>query len=127
MLKKLELSKSNFIILYKYCKKIKIKFLSTAFDLESLHFINTFNKIDYLKIPSGEITNFQLIKEITKFKRKIILSTGMSTLNEVNDTFRFLINSGVPKKDITILHCNTAYPTPMKDVNLNVLKTFKKI
>tara|TARA_Y100000389_G_C17467698_1_gene527143 strand:+ start:761 stop:1759 length:999 start_codon:yes stop_codon:yes gene_type:complete len=125
MLKKLELSQSDFKILYKYCKKIDIKFLSTAFDLKSLHLINSF-KPDYLKIPSGEITNFQLIKEMTKFKRKIILSTGMSTLKEVNDTLSFLINHGVSKNDITILHCNTEYPTPMQDVNLNVLKTFQK-
>ncbi len=125
MLKELELSQSDFKILYKYCKKIDIKFLSTAFDLKSLHFINSL-KPDYLKIPSGEITNFQLIKEMTKFKKKIILSTGMSTLNEVNNTLRFLINYGVPRNDITILHCNTEYPTPMHDVNLNVLKTFQK-
>ena len=125
MLKKLELSQSNFKILHKYCKKINIKFLSTAFDLKSLNFINSL-KPDYFKIPSGEITNLQLIKEITKFKRKIILSTGMSTLKEVDNTLRFLIKHGVPRNNITILHCNTEYPTPMEDVNLNVLKTFQK-
>ena len=125
MLKKLELSQSNFKTLHKYCKKIDIKFLSTAFDLKSLNFVNSL-KPDYFKIPSGEITNLQLIKEITKFKRKIILSTGMSTLKEVDNIFRFLLKYGVPRSNITILHCNTEYPTPMEDVNLNVLKTFQK-
>ncbi len=125
MLKKLELSQSDFKILQKYCKKIDIKFLSTAFDLKSLNFIDSL-KPDYFKIPSGEITNLQLIKEITKLKRKIILSTGMSTLKEVDNTFRFLIKHGVSRNDITILHCNTEYPTPMEDVNLNVLKTFQQ-
>ena len=125
MLKKLELSQSNFKILHKYCKKVGIKFLSTAFDLKSLNFINTL-KPDFFKIPSGEITNLQLIKEIARFKRKVILSTGMSTLQEVNMAFNFLKKNGIPKSRIIILHCNTEYPTPAADVNLNVLKTFKK-
>jgi N,N'-diacetyllegionaminate synthase len=125
MLKKLELSQSSFKILHRYSKKLGIKFLSTAFDIKSLHFINSL-KPDYFKIPSGEITNLPLIKEITKFKRKIILSTGMANLREVSKTFKFLLKNGVNKKKITILHCNTEYPSPMEDVNLNVLKTFQK-
>ena len=125
MLKKLELSQSDFKIIHKYCKKIGIKFLSTAFDIKSLKFINSL-KPDYFKIPSGEITNLQLIKEITKFKRKVILSTGMSNLKEVDTIFKFLKKNGIAKNKITILHCNTEYPTPIEDVNLNVLKTFRK-
>ena len=124
MLKKLELSQSDFKTLYKYCKKINIKFLSTAFDIKSLHFVNSLNP-DYLKIPSGEIDNLPLLKEMTKFKKKIILSTGMSSLKQIDRTFNFLRKNGVPASKITILHCNSDYPTPIKDVNLNVLKSFK--
>ena len=106
-------------------QKNKIKFLSTAFDLKSLNFINSLNP-EFIKIPSGEITNFQLIKEITQLKKKVILSTGMSNLNEISKTYKFLTKNGVVEKKIYVLQCNTEYPTPFTDVNLNVLKTFKK-
>ena len=99
--------------------------MSTAFDLKSLNFINSLNP-EFIKIPSGEITNFQLIKEITQLKKKVILSTGMSNLNEISKTYKFLTKNGVVKKKIYVLQCNTEYPTPFTDVNLNVLKTYKK-
>ena len=125
MLKKLELSQSDFKILHKYCKKINIKFLSSAFDIKSLHFVNSL-KPDFFKVASGEIDNLPLLKEMAKFKKKIILSTGMSSLNQIDRTFNFLMKNGIPASKIIILHCNTDYPTPINDVNLNVLKAFKK-
>jgi N,N'-diacetyllegionaminate synthase len=125
MLEKLQLTQKQFKLLFNFCKKNKIKFLSTAFDLKSLKFINSLDP-EFIKIPSGEITNFQLIKEITKLKKKVILSTGMSNLNEISKTYKFLIKNGIVKKKIFLLQCNTEYPTPFSDVNLNVLKTFKK-
>lgn len=125
MLKKLELSFDDFKKLYKFSKLKKIKFISTAFDIKSLDFINTLNP-DFLKIPSGEITNYPLLKEIAKKKKKILLSTGMSNIGEIKKAIKILTKNGLTKKKITILQCNTEYPTPFEDVNLNVLETFKK-
>jgi len=122
MLKKLQLSKNNQIKLIKYCKKKRIKFLSTAFDIDNLKFLLK-NKIDFIKIPSGEITNLPLLKYIKKIDKKILLSTGASTLKEVEAAIKVLNRK---KKNITILQCNTAYPTPIKHLNLNTLITFKK-
>ena len=122
MLKRLELSKNNHIQLINYCKKKKIKFLSTAFDIDNLKFLLK-NKIDFIKIPSGEITNLPLLEYIRKNNKKVILSTGASTLKEVETAMKILKKN---KKDITILQCNTAYPTPIKHLNLKILKTFKK-
>jgi len=121
MLKKLELSNNEQSELINYCKKKKIKFLSTAFDIQNLKFLLK-NKIDFIKIPSGEITNLPLLKYISKKNKKILLSTGASTLKEVEKALKIL-NKG---KDVTILQCNSAYPTPIKDLNLRTLNTFKK-
>jgi len=123
MLKKLQLSKNNQIKLIRYCKKKRIKFLSTAFDVDNLKFLLK-NKIDFIKIPSGEITNLPLLEYIKKINKKILLSTGASTLKEVKAAIKVLNRK---KKNITILQCNTAYPTPIKHLNLNTLITFKKI
>ena len=79
-----------------------------------------------IKIPSGEINNFPYLRHIGRFKKKIILSTGMSVLQEIKDALKILISAGTPKKNITVLHCNTDYPTPLKDVNLNAMITIKK-
>ena len=125
MLKKLELNFNQFKILYDYSKKIKIKFLSTAFDLKSLKFISLLNP-EFIKIPSGEITNFQLIKAISLLKKKIILSTGMSNMSEILRTYNYIIRNGISRNMIYVLQCNTEYPTPFEDVNLNVLKIYKK-
>jgi N,N'-diacetyllegionaminate synthase len=124
MLKKLQLSKKNQIVLIKYCKKKKIKFLSTAFDKESLKFLLR-HKIDYIKIPSGEITNLPYLEFISNQKKRCLLSTGASNLEEIKNALKILRKKG-NLKQIIILHCNTAYPTPIIDVNLNVLNTFKK-
>lgn len=124
MLKKLQLSFNQFKIIKNFCDKKKIKFLSTAFDLKSLKFINSLNP-DFLKIPSGEINNLPLIKAIAKLKKKTILSTGMCSMNEVVNTMNILKKNGLKKNDIILLHCNSEYPTPLKDVNLSVLSTYK--
>ena len=123
MLKKLELSIKEHSKLINYCKKKKIKFLSTAFDIDNLKFLIK-NKIDFIKIPSGEITNLPLLKYISTKNKKILLSTGASTLKEIEKALKILKKN--KKKNITVLQCNSAYPTLIKDLNLNILKTFRK-
>ena len=122
MLQKLQLSPLDHLKLINYCKNKKIKFLSTAFDEDNLKFLLK-NKINFIKIPSGEITNLPFLKYIKKQKKKILLSTGASTLKEVENAMKILNKK---KKDITILQCNSAYPTPINDLNLRTLITFKK-
>jgi len=124
MLKALELSEEDHHILIDYCKQKGVRFLSTAFDFESLEFLK--NKLDFYKIPSGEITNLPYLEKVAELKLPIIMSTGMSTMQEVKDAFTVLIKNGIPKQDITILHCNTEYPTPMEDVNLRAMLSIKK-
>jgi len=125
MLKKLEFSRKQFLILYKFCKKNKVKFLTTAFDIQSLLFIRKLN-LDYYKIPSGEINNLPYLRLIGSFKKKIILSTGMSYLHEINKAVKILVSSGTLKRNITLLQCNTEYPTPYIDANLKVMNIYKK-
>jgi len=124
MLKKLQLSYNQFKVIKTFCDKKKIKFLSTAFDLKSLKFINSL-KPDYIKIPSGEINNLPLLRAIANLKKKTILSTGMCSMKEVVNTIRLLKKYGLDKNKITLLHCNSEYPTPLKDVNLKVITTYK--
>lgn len=120
MLKKLELSESMHIELINYCNSRSIKFLSTGFDLESLEYLNRL-EIDLFKIPSGEITNLPYLRKISAFKKPVLLSTGMASLQEIKAALEILLSEGANKKDITILHCNTEYPTPMHDVNLKAM------
>lgn len=122
MLRKLMLSKNEFIELSDYCKATSIGFISTPFDLESVDFLNSFN-MDFWKVPSGEITNLPYLVEIAKTGKPIILSTGMSDLDEIDAALNVLHSNGAGK--ITLLHCNTQYPTPMEDVNLNAMLTLK--
>ena len=122
MLQKLQLSSLDHLKLITYCKNKKINFLSTAFDEDNLKFLIE-NKIKFIKIPSGEITNLPLLKYIKKQKKKILLSTGASTLKEVEQAIKILNKS---KKNITVLQCNSAYPTPIDDLNLRTLNTFMK-
>jgi len=122
MLKKLELSEAVHLELIEECKKANIGFLSTAFDLPSLDFLNSLG-LDMFKIPSGEITNLPYLRKIGSLGKKIILSTGLSTLEDIDLALNAIVKSGTSKKDVTILHCNTSYPTPMKDVNLSAMKT----
>jgi len=122
MIKKLELSFDDFIELKKYCDEKEIMFLSTPFDDESIEFLNNLG-IEIFKIPSGEITNLPYLRKIGKLRKKVILSTGMADLGEIEDALDVLINSGTKKENITVLHANTEYPTPFEDVNLKAMQT----
>ncbi len=115
MLKKLELTPQMHRELIEHCSKKNIMFLSTPFDLESIKLLSELGMQIY-KIPSGEITNLPYLREIAKQQKKIILSTGMSSMDEVKAAVNVLKNNGT--EDITLLHCNTQYPTPISDVNL---------
>lgn len=120
MLKKLELNEESHHLLIKYCNHKGIKFLSTGFDLDSLEFLNKIG-IKLAKIPSGEITNYPYLKKVAQLYSDIILSTGMSDMDDINEALAILLKFGVKKENITILHCNTEYPTPMLDVNLKAM------
>jgi len=122
MLQKLELSEANHLELIAYCKSKHINFLSTAFDLESIDFLNKLN-IDLFKIPSGELTNYPYLEKIGSLGKRIIISTGMATLDEIGQAMAVLLKNGTLRHQITVLHCNTEYPTPMQDVNLNAMQT----
>ena len=123
MLKKLELTEKMHEELVPYCRERGIEFLSTPFDVESVDLLLQY-EIPLIKIPSGEITNYPYLKKIGKTGKKVILSTGMSTLDEVRDAVQILKNEGTDK--IILLHCNTEYPTPMCDVNLLAMKTMQE-
>jgi len=124
MLMRLELSEEDHYELLNYCKSKDIKFLSTGFDLDSINFLNNFG-IDVFKVPSGEITNLPYLRLIGSLGKPIIISTGMADINEVEDALNVILESGIKKSEITILHCNTEYPTPMEDVNLMAMLTIK--
>ena len=108
-----------------YCQEKDIMFLSTPFDHESVKMLNVLG-LEIFKIPSGEITNLPYLRHIGSLGKQVILSTGMSNLQEIEDALNILINAGTLKEDITVLHANTMYPTPMKDVNLNAMLTIQK-
>lgn len=122
MLQKLEMSKEMHFELIDYCHSKNINFLSTAFDLESIDFLNELN-IDLFKIPSGEMTNLPYLRKVGGLGKPVILSTGMGNLDEIGEAMDILVKAGAKKEDITILHCNTEYPTPMCDVNLKAMNT----
>lgn len=123
MLKNLELSQAEFKELKDYCTEKNIEFLSTAFDLESIDFLESLG-MNTWKIPSGEITNLPYLIKIAKLKKKVILSTGMSTMQEIEDAVNIFKKYGT--NDITILHCTTQYPTLFEDVNLNAMLSIKE-
>ena len=125
MLKKLELNEDAHKELMKYCKKKKITYLCTPFDLESIDLLNRLD-LKVFKIPSGEITNLPYLRKIGDLRKNIIMSTGMANLKEIGDALNILIKYGTSKKNITILHCNTEYPTSFEDVNLLAMLTIKK-
>lgn len=120
MVKKLELSFEQFRQIKKYCEQKKIMFLSTPFDLESIDFLQEID-IPFWKIPSGEITNLPYLEKIAHTGKDIIMSTGMCTMEEIQKAIDILKKNGAGK--ITLLHCNTEYPTPYEDVNLRAMKT----
>lgn len=121
MLAKLMLDKEEYIELARYCDGKGIRFLSTPFDIDSVRFLNGIQ--DMWKIPSGEITNYPYLVEIAKTGKDILLSTGMSTMDEVGEALSVLQINGVG--EVTLLHCTTNYPTPMQDVNLRAMLTMK--
>lgn len=120
MLKKLELTSDMHEQLLKYCRQKGIMFLSTPFDIDSMHYLISLG-VDIIKLPSGEITNYPLLREAGRTGKRVILSSGMSTLNEVSEAVQVLKSNG--SSDITVLHCNTEYPTPYADVNLRAMLT----
>lgn len=122
MLKKLELSFNDFTVLQEYAKELDIDFLSTPFDEESIEFLKTL-EMPFWKIPSGELTNLPYLMKIEETKKPIILSTGMSTIDEIEQTLN--VFKEYSRSNITLLHCNTEYPTPFKDVNLKAMNTLK--
>jgi N,N'-diacetyllegionaminate synthase len=125
MIKRLELDIDAHKKLIDYCQEKDIMFLSTPFDHESIDLLNEL-QLQIFKIPSGEITNLPYLRHIGLLNKKVFLSTGMSNLQEVGDALTVLINSGTLKENITVLHANTMYPTPMEDVNLNAMLTIQK-
>lgn len=123
MLKSYELNESDFIFLKNYCKKKKIKFMSTPKDIKSARFLNKI-KMDIFKIGSGEAINYELIKEICSYRKKTIISTGMCNINEVDKIYQIFKRN---KKNLTILHCTSLYPCPIEDCNLKAINTLKKL
>lgn len=122
MLKKLELTVDMHKQLISYCNQKGIMFLSTPFDIDSLEFLVQCG-VDIIKIPSGEITNYPYLRAVGRTGKKVILSSGMSTLDEVRDAVKVLKDNG--SKEIIVLHCNTEYPTPYADVNLKAMLTLR--
>lgn len=124
MLKQLELSETDHQELVAYCHQKGIRFWSTAFDLESIDFLHSLG-LGLWKIPSGEITNYPFIKKIALLHEPVIMSTGMCDEDDIRNALDVLLKNGLTTDQITILHCNTQYPTPMKDVNLKAMLTIK--
>lgn len=124
MLKKLELSPTMHEELVKHCEKREIKFLSTAFDQKSLDYLDSLG-LTLFKVPSGEITNLPFLRHVGSLGKPVVLSSGMASLKEVGDAVAVLERAGTVRKKITVMHCNTEYPTPMQDVNLRAMATIR--
>ena len=124
MIRRLELSDSDHKILLQRCQTRGIMFLSTPFDLESMDFLFKLG-MPLFKVGSGELTNLPYLRKISSFALPVILSTGMSSLQEVQEAVQVLEKSGLERNKITLLHCNTEYPTPDEDVNLRAMQTLK--
>lgn len=124
MCKKIHLTHDDYKPLKAFCDKVGIKFMSTPFDLPSIDLLAEIG-MDYMKIPSGEITNLPYLRKIAKLGMPVILSTGMSRIGEVENALNILLDGGLDRKSITLLHCNTEYPTPYEDVNLKAMLTLR--
>lgn len=122
MIKKLELNTEAYESLISHCQSKNIMFLSSPFDIDSIKLLDNLG-MEIFKIPSGEITNLPYLRYLGKLNKQIILSTGMSNIDEIKDAVEILLEEGTPKEKITLLHANTMYPTPMEDVNLNAMLT----
>jgi len=125
MLKNYELDFQTFREIINHCKLKRIKFLASAFDINSIKKLNDL-KINSFKIPSGEITNYTYLKYLGKLNKKIIISSGMSNIKEIEAAINLLKSSGTKKSNITVMHCTTDYPTKIKEVNLRAMLTIKK-
>lgn len=125
MLKRLELSDEAHWELLQYADAQGIRFFSTAFDIDGLQYLRTLG-FDRFKIPSGEITNYPYLQAVATFCKPVILSTGMANLSEIEAAIEILTSQGLPRESVTVLHCNTEYPTPMKDVNLKAMLTIQQ-
>ena len=124
MIRRLELSTTAHKELLQYCGEKEIQFLSSPFDLESIDLLASLG-LTIFKIPSGEITNLPYLRKVGVLKKEIILSTGMADLGEIEDALDVLMEAGTELENITVLHCNTEYPTPFEDVNLRAMLTIK--
>jgi N,N'-diacetyllegionaminate synthase len=124
MVKKLELDEAAHTQLYMYCRHKGILFLSTPFDLESIDMLSRLG-LEIFKIPSGEITNLPYLRKLGALQKRLILSTGMANLGEIEAVLDILGESGTPLENIIVLHCNTEYPTPFEDVNLSAMLTIR--
>jgi len=125
MLKNLELSHENHVELMAYCVQRNIQFFSTAFDVEGVNYLNDLG-LSFFKIPSGEITNYPYLKAVALCGKPVVMSTGMCSEMEIKQALDVLVKFGLKKEAISILHCNTEYPTPMKDVNLKAMLAIQK-
>lgn len=120
MLRQLELSADTHETLIAHCLNRNIGFFSTGFDIKSLNYLASLGA-ERFKVPSGEITNLPYLRHVGAFGKPVILSTGMATLGEIEAALELLETAGTPRAQITVLHCNTEYPTPMQDVNLRAM------
>lgn len=125
MLRNLVLSNDDHVELMAYCKESKIQFLSSPFDVSSASFLEDLG-LEIFKIPSGEITNLPLLRKIGGLRKHVIMSTGMADLAEIGQALEALTQAGTDESSVTLLHCNTEYPTPFEDVNLNAMLTLKR-
>ncbi|MFQ5456526.1 MAG: N-acetylneuraminate synthase [Nitrospirota bacterium] len=125
MVKRLEIDKNGYKMLIDYCNEKGIIFISSPFDLESIDMLDELG-LAIFKIPSGEITNLPYLRKVGSLNKRIIMSTGMADLGEIEDALDIITEAGTKREDITVLHCNTEYPTPMDDVNLTAMLTIKE-
>lgn len=125
MLRKLEITEEGHRILMEHCKKCNIGFLSTGFDIESLNLLVNLGQ-EIFKVPSGEITNLPYLRYVGKLGKRIILSTGMATLGEIEAAIEILQSSGTALSNITVLHCTTEYPAPIQEVNLLAMQSIRQ-
>ena len=124
MLKKLEFTEAMHKVCFEKCKKKKIIFISSAFDIESLNYLKKF-KLNYFKVPSGEITNMPYLEVLGKLRKKVFLSTGMSNIYEIKKAIKILRTNGTKKNNITLMQCTSAYPAPYDEINLSTIATLK--
>lgn len=125
MLKKLMLTYDNHVKLFNYAKTKNIKYLASGFSIKDFLLIKKLG-CEYIKVPSGEITNFQLLSFLSRLNKKIIISSGASDLNDIKNALHLMKKNGQKLKNVVLMHCTSAYPAPLDEINLNVLDTFKE-